>query len=130
VAEIRNRQDNPGPSIDYSEIYIPDEQDFGKGIYTAVLQPDILANGEPVTSWAVNTPVFQISLNVDPTTEEISVLLGKADGGPPSARRVFSFPENIGKPDTYTFETHFVDWQIEELTLNGIDCISKYDLEL
>jgi len=130
VAEIKNRQDNPGTGIDYSEIYIPDDQDLGTGKYTAEIKTDVLANKEPVMSWAVNPPVFQISMNIDPAKEEISVLLGKADGSPPDSRRVFNFPQNMGKTDACTFEIQFANWQIEELTLNGTGCISKYDLEL
>ncbi|MFC1953545.1 hypothetical protein ACFLWR_05395 [Chloroflexota bacterium] len=130
MAEIKNRQDNPGPGIDYSEIYIPNDQDLGTGTYTAVIQPEVLGNTEPIMSWAYNPPVFQISVKIDPSKEEISVLLGKADGGPPESRRVFHFPEKTGHTVASTFKTDFANWQIEELTINGSICKSKYDLEL
>ena len=120
MAEIRNRQNNPRPGIDYSEIYIPNDQDLGTGTYTTVLQPNALAKKDPIMSLALNAPVFQISVNINPATEEIPVLLGKADGSPPISRKVFNLPQNIELTDAYTFEARFENWQVTELTLNGV----------
>jgi len=130
VTEIKNRQEHPGPGVNYSEIYIPDDQDLGTGQYTAAFHPETVAKGEPVMSWAVNPPVFQISLSLDTNTKEISVLLGKADGSSPESRRVFILPENVDLADTCTAETHFKEWQVERLALNASDCTSKYDIEI
>lgn len=120
MAEIRDRQNNPGPGINYSEIYIPDDQNLGTGKYTTVLQPDALAKKDPILSIALNAPIFQISVNINPATKEIPVLLGKADGSPPVSRKVFKLPQNIELTDAYTFKALFENWQVKELTMNAV----------
>ena len=118
MGEVRNRQDKPGPGIVYSEIYIPDDQNLGRGKYTVVLEPNALAKKDPIMSLVFNPPKFQISVNVNPATKEIPVLLGKADGSPPVSRVVFSLPRDIKLSSTYTFEVHFDNWKVQELILN------------
>ena len=37
MAEIKHREDNPIPGVEYSEIRIPDEYDLGTGEYTTMV---------------------------------------------------------------------------------------------
>lgn len=120
MTEIRNRQNNPGTGIKYNEIYIPNDQNLGTGTYTTVLQPNALAKPDPIISIIINVPVFQLSVNINPATRKIPVLLGKADNSPPSSRQDFNLPENIILSASYKFEVNFADWKINELILNGI----------
>lgn len=120
MGEIKTRQENPGPGIEYSELHIPDEENLGTGSYRTVLEPNALARRQPTSSLIVNIPVFQISLNVNPATKEIPVLLGKADNTPPISEKVFRLPENIELSSSYVFNAIFADWEIAELLLNGV----------
>jgi len=53
MSEIKNRQDNPVPGIDYSEICIPDEHNLGTGTFTTVLEPGAMAKISPIISTIV-----------------------------------------------------------------------------
>ena len=97
------------------------DQNLGTGQYTTVLQPNALAKRDPIISLALNPPMFQISVNINPATNEIPVLLGKADGSPPASQKIFTLPQNIRLADAYTFEAFFENWQIKELTLNEVN---------
>ncbi len=119
MAEIKSRENNPVPGIDYSEIRIPHEQNLGTGTYTTVLEPNAMAKISPIISTIVNEPVFKLAVNIHLATNEITVLLGKADNSPALSRKVFKLPENIELSDGHRFEVIFKDWGIEELTMNG-----------
>lgn len=120
MTKIKNRQNNPAPGIEYSEILIPNDKDLGTGNYTVILQPNALASKDPIFSIIINVPIFQISINFNPSTKEIPVLLGKADNTPPISYNIFNLPENILLSDSYRFETNFINWEIKELLMNDI----------
>ncbi|MCJ7744059.1 MAG: hypothetical protein MUO99_05815 [Dehalococcoidales bacterium] len=93
MSEIRHRQEKPSPEIDYAEIYIPDDRHLGTGLFKTVTKPGALSTGQAVSSLMINVPTFQISLNLNPLTKEIPVLLGFADNRDPISRKVYFFPE-------------------------------------
>ena len=120
MGEIKTRQENPGPGIEYSELHIPDEENLGTGSYRIVLEPNALAKRQPTVGLVINPPIFQMSVNVNPATKEIPVLLGKADDTPPISEKVFRLPENIELSDSYEFNALFANWEIAELLLNRV----------
>ncbi len=119
MAEIKSRETNPVPGIDYSEICIPDEQNLGTGTFTTVLQPNAMAKINPIISSITNVPVFQLIVNINGATNEITALLGKADKSPALSRKVFGLPEKIEFSDVYKFGVIFKDWKIKDLLMNG-----------
>jgi len=125
MGEIRKRQNNPGPGIDYSELHIPDDSHLGTGKYTLSLQPNALISKKVITGIIINKPIFQMSVNINPGPKEVPVLLGKADGSDPISQKLFSLPQNIGLAGTHKFEAIFEDWKIKNLTLNEVRLIEK-----
>ena len=125
MAEIRHRQPEGSPEIEYAEIYIPDDQNVGEGSFTTVLKPNVLSKSKVIASMIVNVPIFQISVNINPDTREIPVLLGKADGSAPLSRKLFVIPSDIKPSKSHTFVATFENWEITGLTLNGADLSQK-----
>jgi hypothetical protein len=118
MAEIKSRENNPLPGINYSEIRIPDEQNLGTGTFTTVLEPDAMAKISPIVSSIVNKPVFKLLVNIHLATKEITALLGKANNTPALSREVFKMPEKINFSDKHSFKVIFKDWKIKELKMN------------
>lgn len=125
MATIKTRQEKPAPGINYSEIFIPDDRNLGTGKFTTVLQPNALAVKDPIASIILNVPVFQMSININPATKEIPVLLGKADNSPPLSQKVFKLPQNVELSETYVFEATFKNWEVKGLTMNGVSLQQK-----
>jgi len=92
---ITNRQPNPSPEIEYSEIHIPDEENLGTGRFTTRIKARTLFAGNPVSSLIVLVPHFQLSVNLNPATGKVPILLGRADRTAPLSRKVFLLPQNI-----------------------------------
>ena len=120
MSEIRHRQEKSSPEIDYAEIYIPDDRYLGSGLFTTVTEPGALSAGKAVSSIMIKVPAFQISLNLNPLTKEIPVLLGFADDSGPISRKIYFFPENIDLLDSHEFQVTFKDWEITGLSMDGV----------
>lgn len=125
MADIKHRQHGGAPGIEYAEIYIPDDKLLGNGIFTTVLKPDALTKNKPIISIMINVPIFQISVNINPGTKEIPVLLGKADGTEPLSKKLFLIPETLRTTKTNKLVVKFINWEITGLTLNGVDLPQK-----
>lgn len=125
MGKVLHRQDKPGPGIKYSIIEIPDDQNLGMGKYTIVIEPATIAKNQPIIGIILNKPVFQLSVNINPQTKEIPVLLGKADGSDPISNVLFNLPNNIELKEEYVFVTQFENWQVVSLTMNDIPLIRK-----
>lgn len=119
MPEIKHRQTTPSPEIEYAEIHIPDDRHLGTGRFTTVTKPGALSSGKAVSSIMFNPPLFQISLNLNPSTGEIPVLLGAANGSDPTSRKVFLFQEQVSLADSHEFKITFEDWQITGLYIDG-----------
>ncbi len=119
MPEMKSRQNNPVPGIDYSEICISDEHNLGTGTFTTVLEPDAMAKISPIISTILNEPVFKLMVNIHLAANEIIALLGKADNSPALSHKIFKLPENINLTDMHSFEVIFKDWGISTLTMDG-----------
>ncbi len=119
MAEIKSREQNPVPGIDYSEIRIPHDQNLGTGTFTTVLEPNAMAKINPIISTIINESVFKLMVNIQLAANEVTVLLGKADKSPPLSREVFKMPEKIKLLDAHKFDIIFKDWKIKDLMMNG-----------
>lgn len=80
MTEARNRSDNPAPGIEYQEIYLPDDSDFGTGKFTFrvkenSLEPPCKSEPKAISAVAFNPPRFQLSVSLSPGTKEVPVLL-------------------------------------------------------
>ena len=125
MAEIRHRQHGGSPEIEYAEIHIPNDQVLGNGTFTTVLKPDVLSKSKVISSMMVNVPIFQISVNINPGTGEVPVLLGRADGADPLSKKLFLIPSDINPSKSNTLVAGFENWEITGLTLNGADLPQK-----
>ena len=119
MGSIKIRRERTAPQIDYAEINIPDDKDLGTGSFTTVLNQGALSGRNSISSVMINVPVFQISVNINPGTEAIPVLLGRADNSNPISRKVFILPQKLRKPQKHSFVANFKGWQITSLTLDG-----------
>lgn len=98
---------------------IPDDRYFGTGTFKTVTKPGALSTGKAIVSLMVRVPAFQISLNLNPLTKEIPVLLGFADGSDPLSRKIYFFPESIDFLEPHDFQVTFKDWEITGLSMDG-----------
>lgn len=115
---IKHSQPNPSPEIEYGEINIPDDKNLGEGRFITVLRPRALVANKPIMSIMINVPVFQISVNINPQTNLIPVLLGKAGKSDPLSRKVYRIPKDIDKLKRLTIVASFKNWQITGLALD------------
>lgn len=118
MPEIKRRQINPCPEIDYAEIHIPDDRNLGTGSFINVTKRGALSSGKAISSIMINLPVFQISVNFNPSTKEIPVLLGLANGSDAISKKTYLFPEIVSVSDSHEFETTFENWEITGLYMD------------
>jgi len=111
-----NRIENPNPHIKYSEINIPDQSKTGTGFYITAIKSNYLNKKDPIVSIMYNPSLFQISVNINPATHKIPVMLGREN---PISTKIFLLPEKIPKSKLYVFKVTFKDWEILELSMNG-----------
>lgn len=116
---MESRKDNPSPEIEYSILSIPNEADYGTGKYLIFLKPNVLLPPKVTISIAINIPVFQISLKLEPAIGEVTTLLGKVDGSPPLSFRVFILPTTLNPATTHEITADFDKWQVTELKIDG-----------
>jgi len=128
MSEIKRRQTNPSPEIDYAEIHIPDDGNLGSGSFITVTKRGALSSGKAISSIMINPPVFRISVNLNPSSKEIPVLLGFADGSDPISRKTFFFPENVNISDPHKFEVTFRNWDITGLSMDRVSLGLKESL--
>jgi len=119
MTEIKSREDRPLPGIEYSEIFIADENDLGTGVFTTIVEARALAKINPIMSSIINEPVFQLILNINSAEEAATVLLGKADNTPALSRKVFKIPEDTRIQEAHTFTINFSGWDVKTLEMDG-----------
>jgi hypothetical protein len=119
MPEVKSRENNPLPGIEYSEIHIPDEDSLGTGTFITVLEPGAMSKINPIMSTIVNKPVFQLIVSVNAGEEEATVALGKADNTPALSRKVFSIPKETRPDESHKLKVLFSDWDIKALEMNG-----------
>ncbi len=120
MPEIKHRQVNASPEIEYGEIHIPDDKNLGAGNYKIVIKKGAFSGKKVISSIMINVPVFQISVNFNPATLEIPVLLGRADGSAPISSKTYLFPDYLSISDSHEFKVAFEKWQITGLYFDGI----------
>ncbi|MGA2324325.1 MAG: hypothetical protein ABSG22_10800 [Sedimentisphaerales bacterium] len=125
MAEIKHRQHGGSPEIEYAEIHIPNDTSLGDGTFTTVLKPRVLSKNKPIISIMVNVPIFQISVNINPGTGEIPVLLGRADGTEPISKKLFLIPSVIDSSKSNILVARFKNWEITSLSLDELDLTQK-----
>ncbi len=119
MAEIKSREQNPINGIEYSEIIIPDENNLGTGTFITSLEPDAMTKINPIISSIINEPAFKLFVNINGATNEVSVLLGRADKSPPLSCEKFKLPKEINTKETHRFDAIFEDWKVTELKMDG-----------
>ena len=124
MVEVRNRMENPSPDIAFQEIHIPNDANFGTGTFRFLANKEVLvppARPEPkaVVAIVLNPPRFQLSVSVNPGTREIPVLLGRADGTPPLASRVFVLPLGMDTGAAHEFGVVFRNWRVLSVEMDG-----------
>lgn len=117
---IVNRQANPSPEIEFSEIYIPDQVNIGTGSFTTRIKPKVLLTEKAVSSMIFFAPHFQLSVNLNPVTGKVPILLGRADGTSPLSRKVFLLPQNIDHNIPHNFIVKFQNWKIISFIMDTV----------
>ncbi|MFH1702787.1 MAG: Shedu anti-phage system protein SduA domain-containing protein [Nitrospirota bacterium] len=130
MPEIKHRQTNPRPEIEYAEIYIPDDRYFGTGSFKTVVKSGALSGEKSISNIMINPPIFQISVNLNPATREIHILLGHADGSDPLSRKLYVFPKDVSVPETNEFEVTFENWEITGLYMDKVSLMEIEELEM
>lgn len=125
MTEIKYRQPNSSPEIQYGEIHIPDDENLGTGTFATLLKPNVLSSTKVISSIMINRPKFQISVNINPGSRKIPVLLGKADGTDPISSQTFLLPPNADSTKAYKFVVIFENWQIINLEMDGVALAEK-----
>lgn len=119
MAEVKSRENNPVPGIDYSELHIPDEMNLGSGSFVTVLEPDAMSKINPIISSVVNEPVFLLMVSINLAIESVTAMIGAADKSPPRSRKVYKLPRDLRTEDVHNFNVVFREWEIRGLTLDG-----------
>lgn len=119
MAEMRSREKNPIPGVDYSEIRIPEENNLGTGAFTTMLEPGALKKNNPVISSIQKEPVFLLVVSINIAIEQVTAMIGKSQGTPPLSRKVFTIPSDTNLEEANDFTVNFHDWEIQEMNLNG-----------
>lgn len=119
MAELRNRETNPIPGVDYSEIHMPDENNLGTGTFTTVLAPKALKKINPIISTVQNQPVFLMIVSINIAISQVTTMIGKSHNTPPLDRKVFNIPDSIDDLSANAFMVRFDDWDIVGMNLNG-----------
>lgn len=117
---IKNRQINPSPEIEYSEIYIPNDSNFGTGTFTTRIKKNSLLNSKLIISAIVNIPVFQLSVNLNPSIGKVPILLGRVDRKPPLSNKTYELPQIIDHTVPHEFVVYFQKWSITSFTIDTI----------
>jgi len=117
MPEIRHRQDDANPEIDYAEIHIPNDTDWGTGSFTTVYKPNALTSTNTIASIMLNAPRFQISVTVN-TNREVPVAVGSADG--PRSAEIFTLTPIADVSAIHTLVARFRNWQVIALELDGV----------
>jgi hypothetical protein len=120
MAKIESHEKKPVPGVDHSIIQIPDDNNLGTGTFITMLEPNALAKINPIISSIQNEPVFQLIVSINLAIESVTAMIGKADDTPPLSRKVFSLPKEIVVKDAHRFDAAFKDWQIEEMSMDGV----------
>ena len=119
MGEIRYRQPTPQKGIEYGEIHIPDDQDFGTGTFAMEIQAGAMTPTKGSAYLMVNAPRFQISVNVDTKAKRINAAVGGAAGQDPSDLRIYAFPPKTDLTLANVITVQFGGWKITQLNLNG-----------
>ena len=119
MAEIKHREDNPIPGVDYSEIRIPDEHDLGTGEFTTMLPKKALSKMNPIISNVMNDPYFMLIISINLGIDQVTAVLGKTHDEPPISRKVFNIPKDFNVEDAHEFTVSFKEWDVTEMKLNG-----------
>lgn len=119
-----NRIENPSPELLFQEINLPHEGNFATGSFRTKTKPNTLTPPtqpapKAITAIAIKKPDFQISININPGTRQIPVLLGRADGTDPLTRAVFLLPHSLDTATPHDFTLYFQDWQVISFTMDG-----------
>ena len=116
---IKNREVNPIPGVEYSEIRIPDEHYLGTGEFTTMVEPGALARINQIISNVINEPYFLLIVTINLGIDQVTALLGKAHDEGPISRKVFNIPKKINIEEANDFTVIFREWDIRDIKLNG-----------
>ena len=119
MAEIKSREANPIPGVEYSEIRIPDEHNLGTGEFVTMLETGALSKISPIISNVMNEPYFLLIVSINLGIDEVTAVLGKTHDEPPVSRKVFTVPNDIKVKDAHDFTVTFKEWEIKDMKLNG-----------
>ena len=116
MAEFRLRQNDPSPPIEFSEIEIPNDTDFGTGSLCLKLRKDSVSPTEIVVFHTGKQPEFQISLTISYQKDELLALLGRADGSLPLSAREFSLASLNWRATRDPITVLFAGWMLTSVT--------------
>ena len=108
MGEIRHKQVGGGGGIEYVEIVMPDERDWGTGSYVTVFRPKPRASKEVVMSALVNLPRFQVTASIN-AGGLVAVLLGDSQ---PKDRVRLQLPQEMAREKLHSLQIDFASWRV------------------
>jgi hypothetical protein len=115
MGEIKHRQMGGGPGIEYAEIHLPDDQDWGSGSYTTIFQAKALPPSRPLMSAMINLPRFQLTVSINPSGEVV-ILLGETE---PKSRARLRLPWGLERTRAHSLQIQFAAWAVIGVLLDG-----------
>ncbi|MGZ5440928.1 MAG: hypothetical protein ACXW5U_11770 [Thermoanaerobaculia bacterium] len=115
MPEIRHQQLRGSRAISSAEIHIPDDSDLGTGSFTTVFNRNSILGADPVSSFMVNPPVFQIAVTVS-TSGTVAVLIGDTE---PLGEAQFKLPKGVSRRRAHTLRVEFVAWKLVAASFDG-----------
>ena len=100
------------------------EEALGTGVFVVRVKKGEVEFTQPIQATAVNVPLLQVAITLNPNTNDSSVLLGLADGTPPLSVGIFDLPKDFSSAPIHEFKLYFENWQIISLELDG-DCLRR-----
>ena len=117
--EFVQRQNGASAEVNFSEIRLPDQKDFGTGSLTTEYKPNALRSGQGVLSNMAARPAFQVLIAVNPNGT-VMVGIGKADGSKPVHATAFTLPAKLDPAPVHTLFLNWSQWKITGAKLDGI----------
>ena len=115
MGEQKHRQVGGGPGIEFAEILLPDDADWGSGSYTTIFAAKALPAKKAMMSAMINLPRFQITVSVN-VNGIVTILLGDTN---PKDRAQLQLPWGLERSRTHSLQIQFEGWTVVGALLDG-----------
>ncbi|HEV3449362.1 MAG TPA: hypothetical protein VG099_32300 [Gemmataceae bacterium] len=115
---LTHREDGGGRGIQFRELSLPDDQNFGTGSYRVQLRRFALRKDRGADAAIVLSDKIGIALRIYPG-RLVAVELGKAEEYTPTLPWGFSFPHDLDYSVPHDAVVSFHNWQVSSVSIDG-----------